>query len=64
MKIWNIYYAEREFAREMGDPCLGQVQASCKKEAEIAAWEKGLDSHGVGFWAVEVLETEIQAFAV
>ena len=31
---WGIYHQEREFAREVGDPCLGVVTAQTKREAD------------------------------
>jgi hypothetical protein len=47
---WNIYYACREYAREAGDPCLGQVMARTKADAEHIAGKLG-DSV-VRKWAV------------
>lgn len=37
MKHWRIYYADREYAREHGDPCLGIVFAPDKLAAEEQA---------------------------
>ena len=47
---WGIYHREREFAREMGDPCLGAVSARTKSEAETKARSRGL-SGPTGLWA-------------
>ena len=47
---WGIYHQEREFAREMGDPCLGVVSARTKSEAETKAQSCGL-SGPTGLWA-------------
>lgn len=51
MKIWNIYHRSREYARELGDPLLGTVEAETKEEAEAKAWGscKGGEA---GYWAV------------
>lgn len=48
---WNIYYADGEFARTMGDPLLGTVWATTKDEAE----RKGasLPRIATSVWAVE-----------
>lgn len=34
LQEWNIYYADGEFARTMGDPLLGTVWATSREEAE------------------------------
>jgi len=47
---WGIYHREREFAHEVGDPCLGVVTARTKDEAEAAARRQGL-SGPTGLWA-------------
>ena len=39
---WGIYHQDREFAREMGDPCLGVVKARSKGQAEAKARRLGL----------------------
>jgi len=39
---WGIYRQDREYAREMGDPCLGIVEATSKSEAEAEARRQGL----------------------
>jgi hypothetical protein len=47
---WGIYHCDREFAREVGDPCLGIVMAPTKSEAEALARWRGL-SGPTGIWA-------------
>ena len=47
---WGIYHQEREFAREVGDPCLGVVSARTKGEAESEARWQGI-SGPTGIWA-------------
>ena len=47
---WGIYHQDREYAREMGDPCLGMVEAGSKPEAEAAAHRQGFRGL-VGLWA-------------
>jgi hypothetical protein len=47
---WGIYHQEREFAREVGDPCLGVVTAQTKREAEMKARRRGC-SGPTGLWA-------------
>ncbi len=48
---WGIYHQEREFAREVGDPCLGAVTAPGKCTAEDEAslrgisWPTGVGAH-------------------
>ena len=54
---WNIYYSCREYAREVGDPCLGQVTAPTKAEAERLA--ESLGNSTVGKWAVPALKESI-----
>lgn len=49
-KRWGIYHREREFAREMDDPCLGEVTARTKEEAESKAARRGI-SGPTGLWA-------------
>jgi hypothetical protein len=43
-QLWGIYFTDREFAREMGDPLLGVVAAPTKIVAEESAARLGLDS--------------------
>jgi hypothetical protein len=56
---WNIYYSCREYTREVGDPCLGQVSARNKAEAERLA--ESLGNSAVGKWAVPSLKESIPA---
>lgn len=55
---WSIHYADREMAREHGDPQLGTVLARSKEEAEAEAQKDGqIVSRSVpcaSLWAVEV----------
>lgn len=37
MAIYKIYVRDAEYARSIGDICLGQIQAASKEEAEIKA---------------------------
>ena len=37
--IWSVYYGDREYARERGDPLLGTVEAEGKAEAFERAGE-------------------------
>ena len=46
---WGIYHREREFASEVGDPCLGVVKARSKGQAEAKARRLGL-SGPTGIW--------------
>lgn len=39
---WGIFHRDREFAREMGDPRLGEVTARTKSEAEEEAAKRGI----------------------
>jgi hypothetical protein len=47
---WGIYHRDREFAREMGDPCLAEVIAPEKAAAEEIASLAGLSGPS-GIWA-------------
>lgn len=47
---WGIYHQELEFAREVGDPCLGVVTAPSKFKAEDQARLRGI-SGPTGIWA-------------
>ena len=47
---WGIYHQDREYARELGDPCLGIVYAASKSEAEAAAHRQGFRGP-TGLWA-------------
>lgn len=33
-KRWRVYYSDGEYARQLGDPLLGIVEASTREEAE------------------------------
>ena len=46
-----VYYESREYARVMGDPCLGSVWAASKQEAEWMAAIAGMGGGG-GVWCV------------
>jgi len=58
---WTICFADREYAREVGDPDLGQVEAATQEEAikqahadrEIARRTFG---HCAGLWAYPARE--------
>ncbi|MCC5664800.1 hypothetical protein LC653_12950 [Nostoc sp. CHAB 5784] len=54
---FNIYYDDSEYARVMGNPVLGVVEAGCKDEAEILASKNGLGGTA-GVWAVEVQQDQ------
>jgi hypothetical protein len=41
-QLWGIYYTDREYSRNMGDPLLGIVAAPTKAAAEEAAIRQGL----------------------
>jgi hypothetical protein len=50
-QLWNVGYADREFAKLQGDPVLVQVCATTKEEAETKAREMGTDDRCAGLWA-------------
>lgn len=50
--LWEIYHRDREYARELGDICLGTVVAPSKDAAERAAEARWYLPTGA--WAVEV----------
>lgn len=55
MMQWAIYYRDREYAREQGDPLLGMVEAETKEQAERLACAQGLAGvYGVWAWPVPV----------
>ena len=56
---WGIYHQEREFAREVSDPCLGVVKARSKREAEEEARLHGI-SGPTGIWAHPLPQTKNQ----
>jgi hypothetical protein len=51
LKLYGIYYREREYARVMGDPELGRVLAFSKEHAERKAQKQGISGGTVGIWA-------------
>ena len=51
MNLWKIYYSSREYAREMGDPQLGILEAPTQVAAEELA-HKTFDGRGAGLLAV------------
>ena len=58
LQLWGIYYTDREFAREMGDPLRTVVEASSKLAAEQEAARLGFSDA----WAHPVtLEQAIKA---
>jgi hypothetical protein len=56
-QLWGIYYTDREFAREMGDPLLGVVAASTKIAAEEIAARLCLG----GSWAHPLTTEQIKS---
>lgn len=54
MKTWGIYYRDREYAREHGDPMLATVRAETKEEAEQIAREAFVQDSGAGLWAAPI----------
>ena len=42
-QLWGIYYTDREYAREMGDPLRTVVEAPTKLAAEEAAARLGFN---------------------
>ena len=52
MKLYEIYYADPDFACETGNPCLGKVEADNKEDAERIAMDCGMGGVA-GAWAVE-----------
>jgi hypothetical protein len=57
---YDIYYASRELARELGDPLLGTLEAASAEEAvEKAGRDPAITRKAMpccGFWAVRVRE--------
>lgn len=56
-QLWGIYYTDREFAREMGDPLLGVVAATTKAAAEEEAIRQRLPDS----WAHPLTPEQIQS---
>jgi hypothetical protein len=55
-QLWGIYYTDREYAREMGDPLRTVIQAPTKLAAEQAAMRLGFCDP----WAHPVEEQQIE----
>jgi hypothetical protein len=56
---WRVYIQEREMARVMNDPCLGQVEAATQEEALERAWkDAGVRSRMVPGAGLLVIEAE------
>ena len=51
VRTYGIYYREREFAKQMGDPLLATINARSKEEAEERAYAMHINSQGAGLWA-------------
>lgn len=43
LQLWGIYYTDREFAREKGDPLRTVIEAVSKSDAEQEARRLGFD---------------------
>ncbi|MGH7977323.1 MAG: hypothetical protein ACREDS_04040 [Limisphaerales bacterium] len=56
-QLWGIYFTDREYSREMGDPLLGVVAAPTKIAAEETATRLGLD----GGWAHPLTSEQIKS---
>lgn len=53
---WTICFADREYAREQGDPDLGDVEANSRDEAIEKAWAdkeiaRRASGHCASLWA-------------
>jgi hypothetical protein len=55
-QLWGIYYTDREYAREMGDPLRTVVEAPTKLAAEEAAARLGFSEP----WAHPVTSDEVR----
>ena len=55
-QLWGIYYTDREYAREMGDPLRTVVEAPTKLAAEEAATRLGFNDP----WAHPVTSDQAQ----
>lgn len=55
-QLWGIYYTDREYAREMGDPLRTVVEAPTKLAAEEAAARLGFNDP----WAHPVTTEQAQ----
>jgi len=54
-QLWGIYYTDREYAREMGDPLRTVIEAPTKLAAEEAAMRLGFSQP----WAHPVTPDQI-----
>src|SRR5438552_6062138 len=43
-QLWGIYYTDREYAREVGDPLRTVIEAPTKQAAEETAGKLGFES--------------------
>jgi len=43
-QLWGIYYTDREYDREIGDPLRTVIEAPTKQEAEETAGKLGFES--------------------
>ena len=43
-QLWGIYYTDREYAREIGDPLRTVIEAPTKQAAEETAGKLGFES--------------------
>jgi hypothetical protein len=59
-QLWGIYYTDREYAREMGDPLRTVVEAHSKQEAEDTARRYGFSEP----WANPVTEQQARHLKV
>ena len=55
-QLWGIYYTDREYAREMGDPLRTVVEAPTKLAAEEAAMRLGFGDP----WAHPVTSEQVE----
>ena len=58
---YAIYYGDREFAREMGDPILTVVEAPDPQCARMLAQKQGVGQAGAGLWAAPCLPDDSRA---
>lgn len=54
MKTWEVYHRDREYAKLLGDPCLGFVRAETEQEAATKACTDFPTPTGI--WIVETKE--------
>lgn len=53
MKLWRLYHRDREYAREVGDPCLAYIHAPDKESAEREGLDATMGLAPTGVWACE-----------